>query len=462
MNEYDEIHPDDISNEENEGRPEKLAPDDSSLDIIPQAKVNKKTLKLIGMGFAGIVFIAIIIAFSPAGPAAQKKTDEEKERMKAKSPRYLEVSEADYTRVEKKNEGDELLAPSEYEDRKKSVTDSYMDDENDSGLVEKTYAVYDRRNDEREVVVKDKDDERQKSIYRKSGAVHSTTGRDEELERRQSPLFFPVSLPSQVSSSTKKESEGKGEEDLRYAILKEQVEAGSVTDYQKQNMQKAKMDWIEGRERDFSSYLESVYIDPFDVSSEIKAGTVIPITMVTGIQSDLPGDIVAQVICDVYDSITGETLLIPAGSKAVGMYDSSVAFGQTRVLLAWDRIIRPDGVSLNLRGMKGVDLSGASGMQDKVDNHIDELVGSIGASTVFEMTVDAVTAWMSSIDFLSGLVRFSDDKERDPAAEVASAYFGKVLNRQPTIRIRAGMRGNILVSKDMILPPYIEEWGGVM
>ena len=124
----------------------------------------------------------------------------------------------------------------------------------------------------------------------------------------------------------------------------------------------------------------------------MQAGTVIPAALITGIRSDLPGQITAQVTEAVYDSPTGKYLLIPQGAKLIGQYDSSVAFGQCRVLLVWTRIIMPDGDSIVLERQPGADTQGYAGLEDEVDNHWGMLFKAAVLSTLLSVGAEAGTS----------------------------------------------------------------------
>ena len=124
----------------------------------------------------------------------------------------------------------------------------------------------------------------------------------------------------------------------------------------------------------------------------VQAGTVIPAALITGIRSDLPGQITAQVTEAVYDSPTGKYLLIPQGAKLIGQYDSSVAFGQSRVLLVWTRIIMPDGSSIVLERQPGADTQGYAGLEDEVDNHWGMLFKAAVLSTLLSVGAEAGTS----------------------------------------------------------------------
>lgn len=182
---------------------------------------------------------------------------------------------------------------------------------------------------------------------------------------------------------------------------------------------------------------------------EIKAGTLISAVLVTAINSDLPGDVIAQVTEHVYDSITGSFLLIPQGSKLYGRYDSVVSYRQERVLVAWRRLVLPNGKSINLEGMIAADPRGSSGLEDQVDHHFMQLAGAVLLSTAIS---------------LSGNLGDNDGGYRDDvgntvaqeASRVGQRIVAKNLNVQPTLKIRGGAEVRVFVNKDMILEPYEE------
>ena len=226
---------------------------------------------------------------------------------------------------------------------------------------------------------------------------------------------------------------------------------------QRQNMQEGKRNFLAMQQVSYSDYLENSYTTAIAPGREVKAGSIIPITLITGINSDLPGDIIGQIISHVSDTATGQNILIPAGSKVYGKYDSSIAFGQDRVLVAWNRIVRPDGVSINIEGMQGSDLTGKSGIPGEYSAHFDDIAKALAASTAFDVGTSAFTAWLSSLDGLNVLSE-SVEKTAGRSEQVASLIYEKVINQQPTINVEAGTRANITVSKDMILPVY-KTWG---
>ena len=223
-----------------------------------------------------------------------------------------------------------------------------------------------------------------------------------------------------------------------------------AADVQPANGQGGKRQFAETSKPD--DYLAKPLIGP-QSPWEVKAGTVIPAALLTAINSDLPGEIIAQVTEPVYDHITGRTVLIPQGSRLIGHYDSQIAYGQERALIAWNRIVMPNGRSINIGAMEGADLTGASGLKDQVDGHFWQLARGILLSTVF--SIGASEAQDSTARSSGSLVLNSTGSGiANEAEQVGSQITARDLNRQPTIKVRAGWPLRVLVSKDMILAPY--------
>lgn len=185
---------------------------------------------------------------------------------------------------------------------------------------------------------------------------------------------------------------------------------------------------------------------------EIKAGTVIPAVMIGGINSDLPGQIIGQVAEHVYDTKTGQHLLIPQGSKLVGTYDNAVTMGQSRVLVAWTRIIFPDASSFDLNMMPGADQGGYAGFHDKVDNHYGRIFGS----------ALLLSAFSAGIQLSQPQARgFENENEGQTVAGAVGQQLGQTgsevirrnLRIQPTLEIRPGYRFNVTVTKDLTVEP---------
>ncbi len=185
---------------------------------------------------------------------------------------------------------------------------------------------------------------------------------------------------------------------------------------------------------------------------ELKRGSVIPATLITGLNSDLPGRITAQVSQNVYDSATGYRLLIPQGAKLFGRYDSKVSFGQERVLVVWTDLIFPNGSTLQIGGMAGTDAEGYGGFQDKVDRH---LWRTFGSAALVAIIGTGIGMSMPESSTLATQETASDAARRNFAesfGRVAEQTISKNLNVQPTIRIRPGYTFNVLVDQDIIFP----------
>lgn len=190
---------------------------------------------------------------------------------------------------------------------------------------------------------------------------------------------------------------------------------------------------------------------------ELKRGSVIPATLVTGINSDLPGRITAQVSQNVYDSATGRHLLIPQGSKLFGRYDSNVSFGQNRVLVIWTDVIFPNGSTLQIGGMAGTDAAGYGGFTDKVDNHFLQTFGS----AILVALIGAGTEMMIPQDRNSlGTANSAEDAARRSFAEtfgqISEQTVSRNLNVQPTLEIRPGYQFNVLVDQDLVFPEVFQ------
>jgi type IV secretion system protein TrbI len=181
----------------------------------------------------------------------------------------------------------------------------------------------------------------------------------------------------------------------------------------------------------------------------LSAGTIIPASLITGLNSDLPGTVFAQVTENVRDSATGRTVLIPQGSRLIGSYDSVVAFGQRRAMLVWQRIVLPDGASVRLDNMPATDLSGYAGVEDRVDFHTWRLLKGIALSTLL-----GVGSELSLGSGESDLVRAIRESAQQNAARAGDQITSRNLDVQPTIRVRPGWPLRAIVHKDLVLRPW--------
>ncbi len=190
---------------------------------------------------------------------------------------------------------------------------------------------------------------------------------------------------------------------------------------------------------------------------EIKTGSVIPAAMVTAINSDLPGNMIAQVTQNIYDSATGGYLLIPQGSKLFGVYDSRVIMGQRRVLVAWNRIIFPDGSAMTIPGVPGADMAGNSGFSQKVDNHYFRIFGS----SILMALITAGTAYAvdeNSSDNENSLSSQLNSALAQQLGQVTTSLLEKHLNIKPTLEIEPGYQFNIVLTKDLVFGGSYKGW----
>jgi type IV secretory pathway VirB10-like protein len=181
----------------------------------------------------------------------------------------------------------------------------------------------------------------------------------------------------------------------------------------------------------------------------VQAGTVIPAALITGIRSDLPGQVTAQVTEHVYDSPTGSHLLIPQGARLIGQYDSQVAFGQSRVLLVWNRIVMPNGTSIVLERLQGADTQGYSGLEDEVNYHWGQLFRAAALSTLLGIGTEIGTG-----DDESDIAQAIRESAQGTASDVGQEIVRRQLNIQPTLTIRPGFPVRVLVQRDLVMQPY--------
>jgi type IV secretion system protein VirB10 len=183
---------------------------------------------------------------------------------------------------------------------------------------------------------------------------------------------------------------------------------------------------------------------------QVMAGTVINASLITGLKSDLPGTIIAQVTAPIYDTVTGKILLIPAGSRLLGGYESALEFGQSRVLLVWKRLIMPDGTSLEIDNFPATDTEGYSGLTDKVDYHTWSLLKGVGLSTLLGLTA------YDGADDDSDLVQAFRESLRQTANQAGQQLVAKAIGIKPSVTVRPGWPVRVIVQKDLVLQPYDE------
>ncbi len=215
------------------------------------------------------------------------------------------------------------------------------------------------------------------------------------------------------------------------------------------NAQSEKIAFLKRTNQSNDDYIHSTLKKPLS-PYELKAGTIIPATLLTGINSDLPGTIIAKVRRDVFDTVTGNYLLIPQGTTLVGVYDSQITYGQSRVLIAWSRLIFPNGNSYDLNGQTGVDLAGMAGLSDITDHHYTRVFGSALMFSVFGALGQLSQPQQRTDQLTTQQIIFAAIGQQ--MSQAAMQLVAKEMNVQPTIRIRPGINFNVLLARDAVLP----------
>ncbi len=272
---------------------------------------------------------------------------------------------------------------------------------------------------------------------------------------RESKLFFQVKTVPTEQERVERPDERSAQQSAFDALSDQQTGAGgdagavaqTIDPNSDSNRQLHKLSFLDGK-ADTSIYnphrLESP-VSPY----QLMAGTTIPASLVTGLNSDLPGLTIAQVTENVYDTVTGRFLLIPQGTRLIGKYDSVVAFGQKRALVVWQRLILPDGTSVLVDNLPATDEAGYAGLEDEVDFHTWQLLKGIGLATLIGVGTE-----LSFGDQENDLVAAIRESAQQNTSRSGDTLVQKTLDIQPTITVRPGWPVRIIVSKDMVLKPY--------
>ncbi|MGB8528402.1 MAG: TrbI/VirB10 family protein [Rhodoplanes sp.] len=187
----------------------------------------------------------------------------------------------------------------------------------------------------------------------------------------------------------------------------------------------------------------------------LLAGSIISASLITGVNSDLPGMTIAQVTENAYDTVTGDHLLIPQGTRLIGKYDSVVAFGQKRALLVWNRIILPNGDSIVIDNLPATDAAGYAGLEDEVDFHTWQLLKGIGLATLL-----GVGTQLTLGNAEGDLVRALRESIQQTTNRAGQRLIERQLDVQPTITVRPGWPVRVIVAKDLVLKRYREAHAG--
>ncbi len=214
-----------------------------------------------------------------------------------------------------------------------------------------------------------------------------------------------------------------------------------------QNRQREKQAFLNSEVDDeiYSAHSLQVPVSPY----QLMAGTIISASLVTGLNSDLPGKVIAQVTENVYDTATGAHLLVPQGARLIGSYDSQISFGQDRALIVWQRLIMPDGSSIVIDNLPATDTAGYAGLEDRVDVHTWRLLKGIALSTLLGVSTE-LTFGENENELVAAL----RSSAQESANQVGQSITARNLSVQPTITIRPGWPLRIIVHKDIVLKPY--------
>lgn len=219
-----------------------------------------------------------------------------------------------------------------------------------------------------------------------------------------------------------------------------------------QNQQQSKSDFVANTK--LPNIFNAQAIVPAISKYTVSAGSNIPCILITGINTDLPGNIIAQVSENIYDTTTGEYLLIPQGAKLVGKYDSKIVYGQYRVLLIWQRLLLPNGKSIFLENMQGADIQGFSGLRDKVDKHTPDLVRGVVLSALLSSVAMAATSSHNNDSYRNDFKVAAGQGAAQATLDVGNQITQKNLDRQPTLTIAPGHMFMVMVHVDLLMEPY--------
>jgi type IV secretion system protein TrbI len=264
---------------------------------------------------------------------------------------------------------------------------------------------------------------------------------------RESKLFYPVSTVIKVGDANKEEGTATQAQPSPFAALGQLDALQDQGQPALQTAQDKKIAFLNAKPDGSITNEHSLQkpISPFT----LMAGSIIPASLVTGLNSDLPGFVIGQVTENVYDTVTGRHLLVPQGTKIIGKYDSVVAFGQKRALVIWQRLIRPDGSSLVIDNLPATDDGGYAGLEDKVDYHTWALLKGIALATLLGVGTE-VSIGNNENDIISA-IRQSAQENTNQAGQ---QFVQRQLEVQPTLTVRPGWPLRIIVHKDLVLDSY--------
>ena len=285
----------------------------------------------------------------------------------------------------------------------------------------------------------EEDEEEKEAVEQKSAEEIERENKIKQLEAEadaalRSPTTITIATRPQVQQTDDKILLAQGNK--------------AVQDYDG-NRQESKRNFLMNEQA--QKYYQSNFMIEQLSEFEIKAGDFIPAILQTGINSDLSSKTIVAIVSEnVRDTIRGKHILIPQGTKIIGVYDSSITFGQERLLIIWQRLIFPNGKTIGLDNMQGVDLSGKAGITGDVNNHFSTLLKGVILSSIMGSAGAIVTERKN--DWRGAAAEGAGEQ----IVTIGDNFAERALSRQPTITIEPGTRFNIIVHSDLILEPYGE------
>lgn len=264
-------------------------------------------------------------------------------------------------------------------------------------------------------------------------------------QAREAAVFFQVSVKSAASISVPLASERPSTPETSFSS-RDPLRSASIEPVPERTEQGRKLQFLERENRD--GVVNPLRLIPPASPNSVMAGSIISASLVTGINSDLPGFVIAQVTEHVFDTVTGQRLLIPQGTKLIGKYDSLIAFGQRRALVVWNRLILPNGSSIAIDNLPATDAAGYAGLEDEVEFHTWQLVKGVALSTLLGVGTE-----LSLGGEESDLVRALRESAQQNTSRAGQQLTERNLDLQPTITIRPGWPLRVIVHKDLNLEP---------
>ncbi|EGQ79083.1 conjugal transfer protein TrbI [Fusobacterium animalis ATCC 51191] len=397
----------DFNNDQNEPQNQ----ENSNMNYQPKKGTFFKKKIVYGF-FMFIVLLIILLTFRKEIFSSDDTNQNNKKIIKNEVSKEAKISDSDNTQY-----GEEDMQDLSYDER----------DEN-GGLTEEELNYPVQGNDEENIAEQKSSEEIE---------------RENRLKQLQAESDAAFRSPTTITIANRPQTQ---EVDNKLLLAKSQ--ANPIQDYDG-NRQESKKNFLMNEQA--QKFYQTNFLVEQLSEFELKAGDFIPATLQTGINSDLPSKIIVAVVSEnVRDTITGKHILIPQGTRVIGTYDSSVTFGQERLLVIWQRLIFPNGKSIGLDNMQGVDLSGKAGITGEIDNHFGTLLKGVVLSSIMgsagAIVTDRKNDWRGAAAEGAG----------EQIVTIGDRFADRALSRQPTITIEPGTRLNIMVHSDLILEPYGE------